>query len=254
MKILCLLFLLCSCAVFKSKGPKDGKRVFSYQDVTGSYRMQREIKTIKNKIVARNQLMLASGNAKVVEKSVTVAEIGSIQDGKKRVMVVRPTASEFIVWLEGKRYQSRMKLVPEKKSIRVTLESPEKQWQGTSDILVPKGRFFCFYSQLAECLYHNRLLESAQEDRKQEYGFYIVWDNYPYLQEQLSGVGTNVFSAATVKFDGEIKKRFRYIIEVEGQVLLYHFSTSFALEKIAWISQGITMVPPGEEENDIDNQ
>jgi hypothetical protein len=215
----------------------------------------REVKNLDKKVVVRNQLInTAAGNSKVVEKSITVTEIGSVKEKGKRLLATRPSASEFMVWLEGKRYQVNMRLVPEKKSLRITMESPEKKWQGTKDIPVPKGRLFCFYSQLPECLFHTQLLDIAHTEEKEEFGFYIVWDNYPYVQDQLAGVGANLFSPATVKFDGEIKKRFRYIIEVDGQVILYHFTTSFELEKISWISQGITVVPPGEEVSDIENQ
>lgn len=255
MKIALAFILITSCSVFKSKGPAEGKKTFSYTDVSGSYRLIREVKHLDKKVVVRNQLINSSaGNAKVVEKSITVTELGSVKEKGKRLLAARPGASEFMVWLEGKRYQVNMKLVPEKKSLRISMESPETKWQGTKDYPVPKGRLFCFYSQLPECLFYAQLLETAHADEKEEFGFYVVWDNFPFVQEQLTGVGADLFSPATVKFDGEIKKRFRYIIEVDGQVILYHFTSSYELEKISWISQGITVVPPGEEVNDIENQ
>ena len=74
-----------------------------------------------------------------------------------------------------------------------------------------------------------------------------MWDSYPYIQDQLTRVGKSLFAPASVKFDGVIKNHFRYIVEIEGQVLLYQFTKSFDLVKVAWISQGITIAPPGEE-------
>lgn len=249
-----LLMLTLACAS-NERGPGNSDRTYSYADVTGSYKIRREVKLIKNKLVTRNQLVQSSGgNQRVLEKSVTVSQLGTVNKQGKRAMVVRPYASEFTVWLEGKKYHSRLQLLPEKKSMSLTLESPERKWQGRSLIPVPKGQRFCFYSQIPDCLYHNQLLKLASSQKSQSFGFYVVWDNYPYVQEILTGVGKNLFSAATIKHDGEIKGRIRYIIEVEGQVILYQFSKNYDFEKMAWISQGITLVPPGEEETSIDNQ
>lgn len=242
---------LTSCASFNSSAPSEGKTIYSYTDLSGKYRLVREVKTLDKKLVTRNQILLTKGSSnKIVEKSITVSQKGSVKSGGKRLLTVRPLASEFSVWLEGKQYSSKMKLDVAKKSMRVTLASPESRWNGVTLHPFPSGRFFCFYSQIPDCLYHNQLLSQGLKEKNQEYDFYIVWDNYPYLQDQLTGVGQKLFSPATLKFDGELKKRFRYIIEVEGQVILYQFSSSFDLKKISWISQGLTVVPPGEEVRD----
>ena len=189
----------------------------------------------------------SGGSERVVEKSVTVSQVGSVRDGKGRALVMRPMASEFTVWLEGKKYSSKMQLDTKRKSMRVTLDSPEQKYRGQSEIPFPRGKYFCFFSQIPECLYHNQILIQAHENKKRNFDFYIVWDNYPYVQEQLTNIGKNLFSHASVKYDGEPKGRIRYIIEVEEQVLLYQFTKSFELTGYSWISQGINMVRPGEE-------
>jgi hypothetical protein len=190
--------------------------------------------------------------AKVLEKTVLVSQIGSIKSKKARLITVRPFASEFTVWLEGQKYTSRMRLNTKNKSLNVTLTSPEKKWQGTSEIQFPKGKYFCFYNQIPECLHFNSLLAQANTHRDLKYDFYMVWDSYPFIQDQLTRVGQSLFAPATLKFDGEINGQFRYIVEVEGQIILYHFTRNFELVKIAWIAQGITIVPPGEEIADDD--
>ena len=228
--------------------PKEGKTGYSYADISGSYRLNREFKKIKNKVVTRNQILSTTGSAaRVLEKSITVSQVGSIKSKKNRLITVRPLASEFTVWLEGKKYSSRMKLNEKSKSMQVTLDSPEAKWRGVSSVPFPKGKYFCFFNQIPECLYHNYLLVNASRHEKVKFDFFVIWDSYPFLQEQLSGVGKNLFAPASIKFDGAIKGTFRYIVEVEGQMILYHFSKSFDLLKISWITQGITVVPPGEE-------
>ncbi len=249
MKLLALLFLLSSCSSQLLTGePIQGKTSYSYADVSGSYRLNRESRQIKQKLVTRNQLLdTKGGSSKVLEKTIMVSQIGSIKAKKTRILTVRPVASEFTVWLEGKKYHSRMQLNEKNKSMRLTLDSPETKWQGTSEIKFPKGKYFCFFSQIPECLYHNYHLPHAHENKNKRYDFYVVWDGYPYIQEQLTRVGQSLSAPATLKFDGEINGQFRYIVEVEGQMILYHFTRSYDLVKIAWIAQGITIVPPGEE-------
>jgi hypothetical protein len=248
-KLLAFLFLLSSCSTPLLKGePSQGKTNYSYADVSGSYRFVRESRQIKKKIVTRNQLLdTKGGSSKVLEKTIMVSQIGSIKGNKSRLLTVRPVASEFTVWLEGKKYHSRMQLNEKTKSMRLTLDTPETKWRGTSEIKFPKGKYFCFFSQIPECLYHNYFLTLAQENKNKPYDFYVVWDGYPYIQYQLTRVGQSLFAPATLKFDGEINGQLRYIVEVEGQMILYHFKRSYDLEKIAWIAQGITIVPPGQE-------
>ena len=139
-----------------------------------------------------------------------------------------------------------MQLETASKSMRVTLESPESKWQGTQLIKFPRAKHFCFYNQIPECLYHNSFLSFSRE-RDQTMDFYVVWDSWPFIQEQLSNVGKNLFVPASLKFDGENNGLFRYIVEVEGQMILFHFTKSYDLVKVAWISQGITITPPGQE-------
>jgi hypothetical protein len=247
-KLLSLLLLLSSCAGFKTGGsPQEGKTTYGYQDTSGTFRLLRETKTIKQKIVSRSQLLSASGDStKVLEKSVTVSQLGSVKSKSGRVLVIRPMASEFTVWLEGKRYFTRMKLNPKRKSMAITMQSPEDKWNGSREVPFPKGQHFCFYSQIPECLYHSLLLDRAENAENQTIPFFVIWDSFPYTQEQFSGVGQGLFAPASLKFEGEKKKLLQYIIEVDNQILIYNFSKSKDLKKISWIAQGILIAPPGE--------
>lgn len=248
MKVALIALFLVSCSTLKRSEPSTGKYQYSYTDVSGNFHYQREIKFIKKKLVTRTQIMIPSaGSDRIVEKSVTVSQLGSVKDKSGRAFIVRPLASEFTVWLEGKKYTSRMQLDTARKSMRVTLDSPEPKWKGQTLVPFPSGKLFCFFSQIPDCLYHNQVLEKSLAHKNQSYDFYVVWDNYPYVQEQLTNVGKNLFSHASIKYDGEPKGRIRYILDVEDQVLLYQFTKNFELTGYSWISQGINMVKPGEE-------
>lgn len=244
------LLLLSSCGSILSKGaPKEGKRAFAYVDVSGRYSFQREHKLInKTKLITRTLISSNQGSVqKPLEKSIMVSQLGTVNDKGRRSLVMRPYASEFTVWLEGKKYESKMRLDPKTRSMLVELNSPEEKWRGKSSVPVPKGKQFCFFSQIPDCLYHNTMLSRALEMKGEPFHFYVVWDSYPFIQEQFTGVGAKLFAPAVVKYDGENKSLHRYTVEVDGQSMLYHFSKSFDLVRMFWIAQGVSIIPPGEE-------
>ncbi|MGE3610794.1 MAG: hypothetical protein AB7I27_14475 [Bacteriovoracaceae bacterium] len=246
---LILIFLVCACSSVKN-APLEGVKNYNYADVSGNYTLKREFKLEKNKLVSRVQL---SAGAKILEKSVVVSQLGSIKiKNKKRIRTLRPEASEFTVWLEGKRYFSSMRINPKNKSMSVRLESPEERWNGKSEVPFPKAKYFCFYSQLPECLYHNSLAVQAYE-QKNDQRFYVIWDSFPFIQEQLTNVGQNLFALGIVKFEGEDKKYLKFVVELDEQEIHFDFSKSFDLIRMSWVTQGITIVPEGEEiANDVE--
>lgn len=248
--LLPILFLLSSCSsILPGGSPKEGRKVFAYVDVSGRYAFTREHKLInKTKLITRTQIAMNQGSTqRPLEKSIMVSQLGTVNDRGRRVMVMRPFAAEFTVWLDGKKYESKMRLDPKTKSMLLDLNSPEEKWKGKSSVQVPQGKQFCFFSQIPDCLYHNTMLSRAKENKGEPYSFYVVWDSYPFIQEQLTGVGAKLFAPAVVKYEGEVKSQLRYSVEVNGQSVLYHFSKSFDLIRMFWIGQGISIVPPGED-------
>lgn len=242
-----LIFLMgCSGHYIKGEG-QEGRKTYSYVDAGGAYKLVRDNKLVNKNLVTRSQLLdNRSGQAKVVEKSIMLAKMGSIKSKAKRLLVSRPHASEFSVWLEGKKYTSKMRIDPKTKSMKVELNSPEARWSGITSYPFPQGRYFCFFNQIPECLHHNFLLQRARDKSEQKIPFFVVWDGFPFIQDQLTGTGKKLFAPGSLKFDGEISGLFRYIVEVEGQMVLYQFSPDFEFVKLAWISQGITIAPPGQ--------
>lgn len=249
-----LLLIFCSCSSIISKSlPENGKKSYSFYDVTGKYTLIRERKFSQNKIITRSLLVSSQDTTeKILEKSITVSQVGTIKQRDSRVLAVRPFASEFDVWLEGKKYSSKMNLNDSTKAMQIDLDSPEAKWNGKSSVKFPKGSQFCFFSQIPECLYYNHILEKSLKNRSEIFSFYVVWDNFPFVQEQISGVGDKLFSPAVVRFEREEKSILRYSLEVNGQSILYQFSKSFDLVRMFWIANGISILPIGEEINEED--
>lgn len=247
--LLTFLFLSSCSSLLPTGSPKEGKKSFAYVDVSGRYSFTREHKLVnKTKLITRTLISNNQGSAqKPLEKSIMVSQLGTVKDKGRRTLVMRPYASEFTVWLEGKKYSSKMRLDPQTKCIKVELTSPEAKWNGLSSVPVPRGKQFCFFSQIPECLYHNLMLSRALERKGENFHFYVVWDSYPYVQDQFTGVGAKLFAPAVVKYEGEHKSLYRYSVEVDGQSMLYHFSKSFDLVRMFWIAQGVSIIPPGED-------
>lgn len=238
-----------SCASQEAK-VHQGNRVYSLTDVSGNFRLERDVKFEKKRLITRNRLVNpAGGSSKVLEKTVALSQFGALKTKAGAVRAVRPLASEFVTWLEGKKYSSRMKVDLKTRTMVVNSSDNKEQI-----IPFPKAQHFCFFTQIPECLNLNGILKEASENKKQGIGFMVIWDSFPFTPELFIGAGTNLFAKANFKYDGRIKNRIRYILEVDGQVILFHFTPERKFEKMAWISQGLTIVPPGEEESGIENQ
>jgi hypothetical protein len=144
-------------------------------------------------------------------------------------------------------YFSKAKLLTQKKSMQISMKSPESKWNGTQEVRFPKGTHFCFYTQAPECLFQTKLLEKVFTGQGRVSNFYLIWDSFPYTGEQFSNVSGGFFTPATIKYEGPVKGLHRFELEAEGQVILYYFSKSFEFVKMSWIAQGLTMTTLDED-------
>ena len=149
--LFCCLFLG-ACAMGEQKVPKTLRVKFDLTDKHGQYLVRKERGHLEKnkKLVTKKQIFdLASGEKKVLEKSISISRRGGL---KGKTPILRPEISQYTVWFEGKKYFSELKLNTQKKGLDIRLESPEKQWNGTKTISLPdrKGNY-CFFEQIIEC-------------------------------------------------------------------------------------------------------
>lgn len=243
MKTLFIFLFILSCSSTKSTIPPDSIKQYNYQDVSGDFRFSREKKTVNKKIVNRSVISSRDG-LRLYEKSIMVSQPGSIKTKKGRINTFRPMASDYEVWLDGKLHKSSLRLDPKNKSMKATvLEAGKKR--RVQDIKFPKHEQFCFYNQIPECLAYNGILQNVI-NTSQGREFFVVWDTWPFHKEMLSSFGNNLFVGAQVRYEGKDKEGHRIIVDLAGQFILYHFSERYELVKMAWISQGITLLPVGQ--------
>ena len=68
------------------------------------------------------------------------------------------------------------------------------------------------------------------------------FDGFPYYSEQLQNLSGQLYTLASVYYDGEFDKTYRFGVNVENQIIFYHFNYELEFERMFWISQNITMV------------
>ena len=243
MKILSILLLIVSCSSAGINIPADNTRHYHYHDISGEFRYSREKKTVKKRVVNRSTIRSVDGT-KFFEKSIMVSQPGSIKGSKGRVNTFRPTASDYEVWLDGKLHKSSLRLDVKNKSMQAMVQEAGKA-RRVEHFKFPKHQQFCFYNQIPECLAYNGILASVLSSPKAK-EFFVVWDTWPYHQEMLTGFANDLFVSAQVRYEGKDKTGHRVIVDLAGQMILYHFSEEYELEKMAWISQGITLLPVGQ--------
>lgn len=243
MKILIMLFLLISCAHKANNftSIQKSKKSFHYKDISGSFVIQRDIARKKNKIINRQQIINPNDIAAPLEKTVTMSKLGIIKTSKGQRRSLRPVASQHSIWFNKKEYFSQLKIIPEKRSLEVVTRSPEDKWNGKELIKFPKGNIFCFFSQVPECLKAHGLLSKLENKQTESINFYIIWDNYPYQNQQLSGVSNSAFQSAVLKYSGKSKSSLKYAVDLTNQTIFYHFDNQKNLENMFWITQGISL-------------
>ncbi|MEA9355001.1 hypothetical protein SHI21_02250 [Bacteriovorax sp. PP10] len=242
------MMTLVSCARMSQKNPKEmlvnHEDQFNYTDKNGQYSVKISSgldKTGKIFFTKRVMELPSRQKDKALEQSVVLSSIGSL---KKKMMILRPKASQYNVWFDGKKYTSELKINTAKKAIDVKMTSPESQWNGTKQVKFPNSRTLpCFFSQVIECAKVSGFINKASDKQTGTMNLMIIWEGYPYLNETFSDFPNELFSEAQLEFDGKTKQaERRFNLRVGGQSIFYVLNDKDVMTKMFWVSQGITMV------------
>lgn len=246
--ILFLVFF--SCSQFQSENkdtasPIDlGMTSFEFEDGSGTYLSKREIKLSGKTVINRTKLFSFKTMSEL-ESSIAVSKIG-IRRSKsgKNVKAMLPYQSQFKVWFNKEEFLSQFEVDRMSKKLTVSVKSPESKWNYRKVYDLPKGQFFCFFSQLPECLkVQNLLFLSA----KKAVAIHIIWDNHPFNSEQYENVPSEPITLGTIKLDKRVENELRYTLDIGNQVIFYHFNKNLEFAKMFWISQGMSLVRMNKE-------
>lgn len=214
---------------------KNKTNYLSYTDQSGSFSLKREIKYRPGKLIARVKLF-STQSSKELESIVSVSSIGKFNNKT----AILPEVSQFRVWFNKKEHFSQIKLNRKTKSLEIIAKAPTKKWNFTKEYKLPSGRNYCFFSQLPECLKQQNLLSKTAGGKKVQ--LFVIWDNFPYHNEQYDGLGVEPFVLAILTLDGHDKNLLKFALDLGNQVMYIHFDKHAQFVAYYWINQGISAV------------
>ncbi len=232
----------CSSSSIKT-GVNSYKVKMNLEDKSGKFLVVREGGLSKDTkhVVSKYRVYSIEGvGQKVLEQSITFSTPGVL---KNKIRLLRPEKSQYKVWFDGQLYQTETRLDKKTKSLVVSMKSPEKQWSGTKKFVFPGGTgIFCYFSQLVECIQYTGFIEKAIKDKNGRMNFHIIWDGYPYIQEQYLNIINEPFAAAVIEYDGQTEsKDHRFSLSTSGNAIFYLFNDSYEYAKIFWPAQGYSL-------------
>lgn len=248
-KVINLVFilLLTSCSFFKRKDVKaeSGKvkssHTYTLSDKSGEFEYTHQSNYVKknNRIITKYQVKARDAEAKVLEQAVIFSNPGKVKD----VSLSRPEISQYSVWFEGKKYFTEIKFNPKMKTLDFKLESPEKQWNGTKSLPLPKNAILmCFLGQIMECAKQTGFIDKSIKAQTGTMNFYLIIEGYPYFQEQYLGIEDSPLISAQLTYDGTNQQREkRYSLNFSGQSIFYFLNEKQEMIKKFWVSQGLTV-------------
>jgi hypothetical protein len=204
--VMAFLFIGCSKLSQKSKQPslyQTKKTRYDLTDKAGQFVVYREYghRKKENYLYTKNIVHPENDSKdKILEKSIALSYPGTL---KGKLKVLRPARSQYSVWFDGRKYFTEMKVDASSRLLEIKMKSPEKQWQGVKSVSFPKGTgVYCFFTQLVECIKFTGFIKQSSDKGGGVMNFHIIWDGYPYFQEQYLNVPNQVFSMAKFRFDG----------------------------------------------------
>jgi hypothetical protein len=244
--------LLLGCASNRSSGgiTRDlyYKKQYSLEDKSGRFILEREVGMSKGKkVFTKYQVRNPDGDRKVLERSVVLSSVGTYN---KKYRLLRPYAHQYDVWFEKQKYSTTGKINVKDKSMSLKLTSPEEQWNKPEIHKFPGSQSiaYCYFSQVIECAKVSGFIGKAIGKNVGSMYLNILWEGYPYVQEQYLNIPSGFFTAATLEYDGENKAgEKRFTLKFGENAIFYFLDDNLQLTKVFWPSQGLSIVELGKK-------
>ncbi|MBT6324592.1 MAG: hypothetical protein HOJ35_01370 [Bdellovibrionales bacterium] len=247
-ELLLLSYLLTGCAFVKRLSGHNSelvhkKKTYIYVDKFGKYILERETGSRgKSKdLVVKTRIITNDKKKQELERSITISKKGNL---KNKISILRPEISQYTAWYDQNKYFSEIKLNPKLKNIQIKMISPEKKWNGVQQVKFPiKGNgLYCFFSQLIECAKYTGFLSKALDAKAGQMNFYLLWDGFPYINNQFEGLEEKLFVNAKLVYDGETDKELkRFSLIFGSQSIVYLLDDNLSMSEMYWVSQGLSV-------------
>lgn len=223
---------------------------YIFKDKTGIFALERKssLNKEKNLVIVKQYISNSEESAEpnIVEEVATYSTPGLLKD----VSVLRPTRSVFNVWFDKKKYSTEMKLNLKSHKLDVKVTSPEENLNGTKQFSLPKKNtgVFCFFSQVLECVKATNFIHTAIDKDAGQMNFHVIWENYPFIQDQYADLPNEVFSSASFEYEGKNEKgEYKFTLQLPNQAIFYFVDKNADILKIFWVSQGLSVVRKDKE-------
>ena len=245
--VLVTLFLfLTSCSFIEevsneSKTINNLKQKYNLIDKSGKFTFIRHTGKSKKSTFIVTKVEVLGQSLKPLEQIITISMPSSLNSNIK---VLLPLKSQYTTWLDGQRYVTKMLMDIKRKKLILNMSSPVKKWNGEKSLDLPKGSgVFCFYSQLVECVERTSFFKKAISKNAGIMNLHIIWEGFPYFQDQYPGVDNQVISRAKLSYNGQTQDGLKkFSLESANQVIMYHLNSNFNLTKQFWVSQEYSLL------------
>ena len=227
------------------------KGSYALEDASGTFWFEKVLKTKGNKVISLNRITDGSNSGKVLEQSIAVMEVGlrpnqntskknQEQELNHRIQV-RPSLGQFHIYFDNKKYFSQIKINAKKNLVEVDTTGPSASDNKQEKINLPANPVICFFSQVVECLRIANIVKKARLTPNQEFSFTLLWDSYPFHQNQYPSLDSNLFVNAKFKYETKVKNYFRYQLKFNNDEIIYHLTPNDKLQDLFWVSQGLSI-------------
>lgn len=245
--ILITTLFLSSCAyvnmlkVKKEESKKlNGDLKYEFVDTMGSFIKLKKtgLDTHKN-IIVKSIIYAENKENAPVEKLISIS---TPSQKISNIKLLEPHKSETVYWFDGQRYKSIISINQSSQQITAIAIASEKEWNKKKVFKINLNkRAYCFFSQIIECVKESGFFEKSRVQRSGAMNLEIIWDGFPFFNEQYLNNKTNLMSRGKFSFVGkETKNLFKYALNVDGQIIHYFIYQDKHLAKMFWVSQGIS--------------
>lgn len=181
------------------------------------------------------------GTGSILEQVLVVSSVGKI---KNKISTLRPRNSNYVVWFDGKKYTSELKINTRARAFDLKTTSPEPGQSGSKQIKFPNTKnISCFFTHVVECGKVVGFVQKAIKEKTGKMNLFVVWEGYPFLNETFTDFPLELFSEAELEFDKEVGEgQSQFNLQVAGQSIFLVVDKNLILNKMFWVTQGMTMV------------
>ncbi len=210
-----------------------GNHEFQLQDLSGLYRLSRNIYKKSGKIYFESKLLNPNKTREALEKSQIILK--KYNKNGKNILV--PVISQFTTWIDKKKYFSQIKINTSKKVFEIYTE-PENV---KAEVGFVNSNWICPFSLLPECLGLSGYVSAGAQGKWRQKSIWVMWDNHPYQQKFYENVSPSMFTRARLIFEGTKNGYYQISVEISGQSISLLFTPGYQFEKMIWVAQGLSL-------------